>query len=145
MQVVWLTFAESRRQPETQKILKGHNTDKKTTVSGPDLSNCFSLLKMQQINQPDDMDEGVEIQAPPCDIDGGHKIPLKSRAKDARWVSMNIHKWKSWGAGAGLTTPIPGTRRLLGFAESGELGSLIFFCFSALTEHPVAQKLITTI
>lgn len=51
----------------TQEILKDYKADEKTTVSGPDLSNGFSLLKMQQINQPDGIDEGGEIHVLPCD------------------------------------------------------------------------------
>lgn len=58
---------------ETQEILEDRKADEKATVPGPDLSSCFSLLKMQQINQPDDMDQGVEIQVLPCDTKGGYK------------------------------------------------------------------------
>lgn len=134
--MVWLTFAESRRQPETQKILKGHNTDKKTTASGPDLSNCFSPLKMQQINQPEDTDEGVEVQAPPCDIDGGHKIPLQSRAEEARWVSMNIHKWKSGGVGQDRPPPSLGPEGSWGSRKVGRWVRSSVFALVLLQSTP---------
>lgn len=35
------------------------------------------------------MDEGVEIHALPCGVEGGHKTQLKCRMKDMRQMSMN--------------------------------------------------------
>ena len=84
--MAWLTLAESRRQTETQKILKDHKTDEKTTVFGPDLGICFSPLKMQQINQPGVMGEGVEIHVLPYDIEDGHQSQRWGQiSMSARW------------------------------------------------------------
>lgn len=70
---------------------------------------------MRQINQPDDKDEGVEIHAVPYDTEGSHQAQLKFRVKGARQMSMKVR------GRVGIS--VPGTRRLLGFGEAGELGS----------------------
>lgn len=70
---------------------------------------------MQQINQPDDKDEGGEVHALPYDTEGGHQAQLKCRVKGARRTSMFVR------GRTGISAP--GTRRLLGFGEAGKLGS----------------------
>lgn len=137
MQVAWLTFAESRRQPETEKILKDHVTDAKATVSVPDLGNCFSPLEMQQINQPDAKDERVEMHVLPCTPEDSHQIQLKFRAKGVRPMSLTIR--------GQIGTSVLGPRGCWGLGRLGNWVHWLVFALVLLHSTPVAQKFVTAI
>lgn len=57
---------------------------------------------MQQINQPHDMDKGVEIHALPYGSEGGHRVQLTCRMKDMTQVFEAITKPKSRDRGREL-------------------------------------------
>lgn len=64
-----------------QKVLEDHQADEGTTVAGPDLSNGFSPPHTQQINQPEDVDEEVEIHVLPYGVESGHEAQQKVRVR----------------------------------------------------------------
>lgn len=135
-QAGWFTFAESRRQPQTQKILEDDQTDEETTVSGPDLSDGFSPAKVQQINQPDDVDEGVKIHVLPHGVEGGYETQLECRARDADKAMNKL----TAGAGKAVSPHHPKMRWWLRFGDGGELGSFTYFCFIAFTKCPHSSE-----
>lgn len=131
----WLPFAKGRRQLQAQKVLEDHQTDEEATVSGPDLSNR-SPPETQQRDEPDGMEQGVDVHALPRGVEGGQEAQLKCR------VGVQTG-WEPGGIGGGVQNL--DLQIGVGFGDSGEeSGALSWFCFVAKVP-PIAQKFITTI